>query len=104
MSGKSRKERLQEMLADDPNDPFLHYGLAMESVSEGNDEEAAVRLLELTGRTPDYVPAYQQAGQALLRLGRNDEARAILQAGIRAARAGGQHHPADEMQGMLDGI
>ena len=40
MSQQSRKEQLQAMLADDPNDPFLRDGLAMEFVSEGADAEA----------------------------------------------------------------
>ena len=34
---KSRLEQIQAMLADDPNDPFLRYGLAMEHVSSGDD-------------------------------------------------------------------
>ena len=41
MAEKSRKQQLEEMLAEDPNDPFLRYGLAMEHAGAGAHEEAA---------------------------------------------------------------
>ena len=55
---KSRKEQIEEMLADDPNDTFLRYGLAMEHVSAGDDAAALHCLQELLQVAPDYVPAY----------------------------------------------
>jgi predicted Zn-dependent protease len=104
MSAKSRKQQLEELLAEEPGDPFLRYGLALECSSEGNDEEAVRQLLRLIADTPDYVPGYQQAGQLLLRLGRADEARDLLRRGISQARAQGNPHAADEMQGLLGGL
>jgi Flp pilus assembly protein TadD len=101
---KSRKDRLQEMLALEPNDPELRYALAMEEVSAGTDEEAVRCLRELIEVAPDYVPAYQQAGQALVRLARPEEARQLWTQGICAARQKGNTHAADEMQGMLDNL
>jgi Flp pilus assembly protein TadD len=101
MAGKSRKQQLEEMLAEDPNDPFLRYGLAMEYVSQGDDERAVRCFQELCAAAPDYVPAYHQRGQALVRLGRVDEARAVLQDGIRAAHQGGNAHAEEEMQVLL---
>ena len=80
MTAKTRKQQLQEMLAEEPNDSFLRYGLAMEYVSEGNDEEAVQCFHDLTAVAPEYVPAYLQAGQALVRLGRTDQARAMFSA------------------------
>ncbi|MGH7224888.1 MAG: hypothetical protein ACRELF_16820, partial [Gemmataceae bacterium] len=64
MSAKSRKEQLEEMLAEEPNDPFLHYGLAMEYVSAGEDRTAVERFQKLLAVAADYVPGYLQAGQA----------------------------------------
>jgi len=101
MTGKSRKEQLQEMLLDDPKDPFLRYGLGMEYVSEANDEEAVRQFRALVAATPDYVPAYQQAGQALLRLGKPDDAQELLRAGIESALKQGDQHAAGEMQELL---
>lgn len=104
MTGKSRKEQIEEMLADDPLDPFLRYGLAMEHVSAGQDEEAVRCFNELLQTTPDYVPGYMQAGRALARLDRLEEARAIFVAGIAAARQKGDLHAAEEMTGFLEGL
>ncbi|MGH7170062.1 MAG: hypothetical protein ACRELF_05230 [Gemmataceae bacterium] len=104
MTGKSRKQQIEEMLAEEPNDPFLRYGLAMEYVSAGQDEEAVRCFEELLKTTPDYVPGYMQAGRTLARLDRVAEARAIFQAGIAAARQKGDLHAAEEMAGFLDGL
>jgi tetratricopeptide (TPR) repeat protein len=107
MANRSRKEQIEAMLAEDPNDPFLRYGLAMEHASAG-DLEAAVRCFrELIERTPNYAPAYLQAGQALTRLDREAEARAMYRAGIAAARQNGDPaslHAAGEMEQFLDNL
>jgi Flp pilus assembly protein TadD len=104
MTGKSRKQQIEEMLVEDPNDPFLRYGLAMEHVSAGQDEDAVHCFQELLKVAPDYVPAYMQAGRTLARLDRENEARAIFQTGIAVARQKGDQHAADEMQGFLEGL
>jgi len=101
---KTRKQQLEEMLVDEPNDAFLRYGLAMEYVSAGDDRTAAQHLLDLIGVDPAYVPAYLQGGQALLRLNRFEEARDVWQRGVAAARQHGNQHAAEEMQGMLDNL
>lgn len=103
MAKTTRMEQLEAMLAEDPNDPFLRYGLAMEHVSQGEDEAAVVMLQDLIRQFPEqpYVPAYLQAGQALMRLGRDREAAAILREGIQAARRVGNDHALGEMQGLL---
>ena len=102
MTGKTRKQQIEEMLAEEPNDPFLRYGLAMECVSEGQDDEAVRCFQELLQQAPDYVPGYMQAGRALVRLGRDDEARAMYRSGIAAARQKRDTHAAEEMQAFLD--
>jgi Flp pilus assembly protein TadD len=107
VSSKTRKQQIEEMLAaQGPNDPdpFLRYALAMEHVSAGQDEDAVRCLRGLLQGAPAYVPAYVQAGQALIRLGRDDEARAVLRAGIEAAQRQGDAHAAGEMAGFLQGI
>lgn len=101
---KSRKEQLEELLAEMPDDPFVRYGLAMEYVSGGQDEEAVKRFRELIQRSADYIPAYMQGGQALVRLGRAAEARELWTKGSAAARQQGDAHAADEMQGFIEGL
>jgi predicted Zn-dependent protease len=104
MSGKSRKQQIEAMLADDPNDPFLRYGLAMEYVSLGDQAQAVHCFRELLAVAPDYVPAYLQAGQALLRLNQPGEAREVWTRGVAVARGKGDQHAAEEMQGFIAGL
>jgi Flp pilus assembly protein TadD len=104
MLAKTRRQQLEELLAEDPNDPFLRYGLAMEHVSAGNDEEAVRTFRDLLAATPDYVPAYMQCGQALVRLGRIEDARDVYRTGIATAQKRGDQHAWQEMQGFLEGI
>ena len=104
MTAKSRKQQIEEMLAEDPNDPFLRYGLAMEHVSTGDDLSAVNCLQELIAVAPDYVPAYQQLGQTLVRQGRPVEARQAWRRGVEAAQKTGNLHARDEMQGFLDSL
>jgi Flp pilus assembly protein TadD len=101
MSSQTRKEKLQAMLADEPNDPELRYMLAMELVSEGNDAEAVRCFQELLAVVPDYPPAYHQGGRALHRLGKIAEARQLLTQGIPVALRKGNQHAAGEMQELL---
>jgi Flp pilus assembly protein TadD len=101
---RSRKEQLEELLALEPNDPELHYALAMEYVSAGDDEGAVRRFREMFTTMPAFVPAYHQAGLALVRQGRMDEAREVLAQGIRVARTNANPHAADEMEGLLDSL
>jgi Flp pilus assembly protein TadD len=104
MTAKTRKQQLEEMLAEDPNDPFLRYGLAMEHVSAG-DLDAAVRCFrELFAVAPDYVPAYLQAGQTLTRLGRTAEARDVYRQGMAVAARRGDEHARGEMEAFLDSL
>ena len=102
MPGKTRKQQLEDLLADDPNDAFLRYALAMECAGEGNDEEALRCLRRVFADKLDYVPAYMQAGKILMRLERLDEARATFKDGITLAQRLGDAHAAGEMEGFLD--
>ncbi len=98
---KTRKEQIEELLALDPDDSFLRYGLAMEHASAGADEEAARQLVDLIRHDAEYVPAYLQVGQVLARLGREEEARQVLQTGVTVATQKGDGHAAGEMSGLL---
>ena len=101
MAGNTRKQQIEEMLAEEPNDPELRYALAMEYVSTGDDASAVRCFEELSNRAPDYVPAYFHRARALIRLDRFEEARPVVEKGILTARKKGDHHAADELQGLL---
>jgi thioredoxin-like negative regulator of GroEL len=97
----SRREKIEAMLADDPQDVFLRYSLAMELDKEGVHEESLARFDELMQDNPPYVPAFFMAAQQLARLQRMDEARHRLRDGIDQARKQGDDHAAAEMSEML---
>ena len=102
MTAKTRRQQIEEMLADDPHDAELRYMLAMEHVSQGDDAGAVSCFRELVAIVPEYAPAYHQAGRALQRLNHIDEAREILKQGIPIALKKGDQHAAGEMQELLD--
>jgi cytochrome c-type biogenesis protein CcmH/NrfG len=104
MTGKSRREQIEAMLAEEPNDPELHYMLAMEHVSQGDDAGAVRCFHELIRAMPQYVPAYHQASRVLQRLDRAAEARPLLTQGISEAQRQGNSHAAGEMMELLQSM
>jgi thioredoxin-like negative regulator of GroEL len=104
MAAQSRLEQIEAMLREEPNDPELGYMLAMEHASAGNDSKAAECFQALIQRCPDYPPGYHQAGRALVRLGRIEEAKSVLQQGVPAALKKNDQHAAGEMQELLESL
>lgn len=98
----ARREKLEEMLQIEPNDPFLHYALAKETLGEGKQEEAVIELRTVLERFPDYHPAHFQLGQVLLELDERDEAREVVTRGIEAAKEQNDAHAVSEMTGFLE--
>jgi hypothetical protein len=98
--------QIEALLAEDPDDAFLRYGLAMEHASAGDDAACVEVLADLIARTAakPYIPAFLQAGQAFIRLDRIDEAAAMLRNGVAAAAKSGDEHARGEMLGLLDTI
>ena len=93
---------LKAILADNPNDAFARYGLALEYANSGDTAAALAEYEKIVATNPDYVPAYQMGGQLLLNLRREEEARQWFDKGITAARRTGNRHAESEMQGMLE--
>ena len=100
----SRKQQIESMLNDDPKDPFLRYALGMEHMSEGDQARAVQAFKETIRDNPDYVPAYFQWAQALVRLGRPDDAKDVLVNGIKVANGVADTHAAGEMEGLLSSL
>ncbi|MFO0809227.1 MAG: tetratricopeptide repeat protein [Gemmataceae bacterium] len=104
MAETERMRQLRALLDDDPHDPFLRYGLAMEHISAGDDERAVTTFRELLASAPQYVPTYLMLAQALVRLGREDEAKVVLGTGVGVAGRVGELHAQGELQVMLDSL
>lgn len=97
-----RVAALAAMLEQDPNNSFMRYALAQAYAGGGRLEEAVTAYRELMAKNPDYVAAYFHGGQALEKLGRVEEARAVYQQGIEACLRTGDGHTRSELQGALD--
>jgi thioredoxin-like negative regulator of GroEL len=93
---------LNEILAQNPSDPFARYGLAMEYAGRGDTEASLAEFARLLQQHPDYTAGYFMAAQTLAKAGRNGEAKTRLTEGIASARRTGNQHAQSEMQAMLD--
>jgi hypothetical protein len=100
----SRREQLETMLADSPNDTFLRYALAMELDSDEEHERSLELHQGLIADEPPYVPSFFMSGQQLVRLDRIEEARHLLTQGIVVAQSQGDLHAAGEMREFLDSL
>jgi cytochrome c-type biogenesis protein CcmH/NrfG len=99
---KTRREMLEEFVAQDPNDPFSRYALALELEKEGNEQEAVPQLQEVIARDPSYVAAYYQLGRLLAKSGTLDEARDVYRRGLVAATAANDQRARSEIQEALE--
>lgn len=87
MSGSERLGMLREMVADDPDDLLARLLLGRELLAEGDAAGAEQHLgLYLKRFDGDKGAAYGAYAEALMRLGRRDDALAALAAGIENAQ------------------
>jgi predicted Zn-dependent protease len=98
---RTRRQKLEQFLANHPDDAFTRYGVALECVKEGDLASAESHFRALLQSNPDYVPGYQMYAQTLAQNDRLDDAKAILVQGIQAAIRAGNQHARSEMEGLL---
>lgn len=101
---KSRMEMLEEFTRERPQDSFSHYGLAMEYVNAGRNQEALATFNKLLSFKPDYTAAYYHAGVLLGKLQRVEEARSMFERGIQVAGRNGDFHTRTELEEALHNL
>jgi thioredoxin-like negative regulator of GroEL len=101
---KTRRDMLEEFVAQDPDDSFSRYALALEFEKESRVEDALPQLREVIARDPSYVAAYYQLGKLLAQVGQIEEARDVYRRGLDAAMASGDQRARSEMQEALDNL
>ncbi|HMQ01291.1 MAG TPA: tetratricopeptide repeat protein [Cyclobacteriaceae bacterium] len=79
-----RVKNLENMIAENPDDPFLHYALALEFLSS-NPEKTWVMLLDLQKRFPNYLPSYYQAAHLAMKFGSKEQVNDLFKLGIELA-------------------
>lgn len=97
-------EQLTKLLAADPDDIFLNFGLAMEYARQTRVEDAVAQFQRVTKLDPNYPTAYFQWAKLLISQNRHGEARDTLLRGQKAADAAGDRHARMEMQELIDAI
>jgi predicted Zn-dependent protease len=93
-----RIDYFERMLADNPDNPMGLLALANEYRKAGRYEDEATVLERYVSRHEDEGNAYARLGEVLQRLGREDEARAAYETGIRQAEKFGHGGMADELR------
>ena len=97
----NRLELLTQMVGQDPNNAFARYGLAMEYSNSGNFRKAVEEFHTLLERDENYAAAYFHGGQALEKLGKIEEARALYEKGIEITTRKGDLHTRSEIEAAL---
>ena len=97
----SRAEALRAFIATHPKDPFPRYALAMEHKNAGDLAAAWETFNSLLDRHGDYVAAYLHAGNTLVALGRQGEARQVYERGLSACAKAGDSHAHGELAGAI---
>jgi predicted Zn-dependent protease len=97
-------EQLETLVQAEPNDTFLHFGLAMEYAKAGRTDDALQQFRRVIELDENYTAAYLHAGRMLLTAGRCDEARVLLTQGRDRAAAAGDAHIRDNIQELLDAM
>jgi predicted Zn-dependent protease len=99
---QTRIEVFRQMLATDPANTMVRFGLANEYLKLEQWAEAATELQTYLSQADDQGNAYGKLAQALERLGRTEEARTAYQQGIAAASRHGHPSMAGDFQMALD--
>ncbi|MCC2545279.1 tetratricopeptide repeat protein [Hymenobacter sp. BT175] len=97
----SRLQQLLSFYAEDPNDPFTIYALAME-YRPTEPQRALEFYQKLLTEHPDYVGTYYHAGKLLEQLQKPEEAEKVYRTGLVVCRRAGQRHAGAEVQQALN--
>jgi tetratricopeptide (TPR) repeat protein len=87
-----------------PHDPFPKYALALEHRNAGDHSQAWQVFERLLAIHPDYTAGYLHGGNALLALGRTDQAAAVWRQGVEVCARQGDHHARGELEAALAGM
>jgi len=102
-----RLQKLAQLHAADPADPFCTYGIALEHAKAGRAAEALVWLEKTLTLDPHYSYAYYQKAKVLSQQGQTAQAKAVLQIGMTDAaqtNTPDAKHAHAEMRTLLEAL
>lgn len=86
MPENKRMAALQQFYEQDPADPFNLYALTLEHLAAHDGARARAGFEKLLAEFPDYVPTYYHAAAFFAQAGEQQQAIAIFEQGLNAAR------------------
>ena len=101
---QSKIEIFTAMLAEQPENAMIWYGLASEQCKLENWAEAAKSLRQVVSLNPDYTAAYQMLGTVLVNAGDLAGAQQAWRDGIEAADRTGAWKAGQHMRALLAGV
>ena len=99
----NRLIQLRQFLAEDPNDPFLHYAVCLE-LKKSNSAELNAAFEKMLLQFPDYLPGYYQYALLLAENGDSSKAMEILLGGIALAEKLQDWHTLAELKSLRQNI
>jgi predicted Zn-dependent protease len=99
----NRIEVFEQMLATDPGNTSVLFGLAKEYEKAGRDNDLIETLNRYLEKVDDEGNAFGMLASAYERLGKRDEARAAYERGIETAQRHGHPGMAEEYRMTLAG-
>jgi tetratricopeptide (TPR) repeat protein len=100
---EERLAYLKKLLAEDPQEAFLHYAVCLEE--QKTDSQKAISSFEkLIARFPDYLPGYYQYALILAESGMTSKAQQITESGITLAQNQQDLHAVSELKGLRQNI
>src|SRR5256885_6325246 len=86
--------KLRKLVELDANDPLSRFALGRKLFEIDSSPEALAEAAEhlrfANGNAPEHLATYHVLGQVLIRLGLRDEARRVLEAGIKRVAGVGE--------------
>ena len=99
-----RIEKLLQFLKASPDDCFLNHALALEYIKAGNDTDAKQLFEKNIATDVGYVATYYHLGKLLERIGAQQDAINIYEKGMQQAKAAGDMHSYNELQGAHEDL
>lgn len=99
-----RLDQLRAMRAEEPNDAFLRYAIALELKRRGDTEQAMGELEALLRDEPKHIASYYQLALLLIDAGRSPEAIALCEVGSLQCLVTGDRKARQELLALKAGL